>query len=46
MHGMNNVKVITVQHSRIIHKYKNIKKKLFKTDAANGCSIKRASSNN
>jgi len=45
MHGMNNVKVIHVQQARIIHKYKNTKKKLFETDTADGCSIKRARSN-
>jgi hypothetical protein len=45
MHGMNNVKVINVQHARNIHKYKNTKEKLFKTDATNVCSIKRAGSN-
>jgi hypothetical protein len=46
MHGMIRVKVIDVQQTRVIHKYKNTKEKLFKTDAANICSLKRADSNN
>jgi len=34
MHGMNNIRVINAQQTRIIHHYNSTEEKLFKTNAA------------